>query len=47
MITLSSYIKKVLEESKASEITLDLKIDEDVNVTSSGSQKLRIKLKRK
>lgn len=46
MITLSSYIKKVLEESKASEITLEVKIDRDTNVVDD-VHKIKCKLKRK
>lgn len=47
MLSLSAYIKKVLEETKASEISLELKTDDEVNVTSNGNHRVKIKLKKK
>ena len=36
-----------MEETKASEISLELKTDDEVNVTSNGNHRVKIKLKRK
>lgn len=46
-MSISEYIKKVLSETSASVVSLELRTDDDVNVTSNGNHKIKIKLKRK